>query len=174
MKNQKPHWNKDRKTVEYDKEDFETSLPSLAKEMMAKKAPATARMPIHGVQHGEGSVVSDGLGMEGDINTESVPNKSDSVYRSKSDERRYKNTISTSPTPIVPDPGAVDFIRRCKTPEEALEIIRYLESRDEISADEAKQLTAQLQKEGLKSFGSKRIRGYYERDYHRQIQKREK
>jgi hypothetical protein len=59
------------------------------------------------------------------------------------------------------DPGAIDFIRRCDTKEEALEIIDFLEKKGDITPDRAKELRKQLQKEGLRSFGEKKDKGFY-------------
>ena len=60
-------------------------------------------------------------------------------------------------------PGAVDFIRRCDTEEQALEIIEYLEKRGEITPEYAAKLRRQLVEQGLRSFGPKREPGCYER-----------
>ena len=60
-------------------------------------------------------------------------------------------------------PSVIDYIRRCSTPEEALEIIAYLESRKEISSEEAQNLKTQLNSQGLESFGLKKTWGYYNR-----------
>ena len=62
------------------------------------------------------------------------------------------------------DPGVIDFIRRCSGEEEALEIIEYFRGREEINVDEAERLCRQLEEEGLRSFGSKKAPGYYERE----------
>ncbi len=60
-------------------------------------------------------------------------------------------------------PGVIDFIRRCKKPQEAEEIITYLEKKGEMSGDEAKLLRKQLKEEGLRSFGPPKKIGDYER-----------
>ncbi len=60
-------------------------------------------------------------------------------------------------------PGVIDFIRRCKKPQEADEIITYLEKRSEVSGDEAKTLRKQLKEGGLRSFGPPKKIGDYER-----------
>jgi hypothetical protein len=60
-------------------------------------------------------------------------------------------------------PDVVDFLRRCATDEEALEIINYLEKRKEINANHAKALREQLRARGVRSFGSKKSWGHYER-----------
>ena len=60
-------------------------------------------------------------------------------------------------------PGVVDFICRCETKEEALEIIEYLQKKGELSEDYAKNLKKQLNEKGLEYFGEHRAPGYYER-----------
>ena len=62
-------------------------------------------------------------------------------------------------------PDAVDFIRRCRTVEEAEEIIEYLKRRGEISEEYAERLRKQLKTRGLRSFGSWKEPGYYLRKY---------
>lgn len=59
------------------------------------------------------------------------------------------------------EPSAVDFIRRCDTKEEALEIIDFLEARKEIDHEYAEALRKQLKEKGLRSFGPKKKPGYY-------------
>ena len=59
------------------------------------------------------------------------------------------------------NPGVIDFLNRCSTEEEGMEIIRYLEKRGEISSDYALRLRIQLLKYGIRSFGPKREWGYY-------------
>ncbi len=60
-------------------------------------------------------------------------------------------------------PGAVDFICRCETKEEALEIIEYLQKKGDLSEEYAKTLKKQLDEKGLEHFGEHRKPGYYER-----------
>lgn len=60
-------------------------------------------------------------------------------------------------------PGVVDFICRCETKEEALEIIEYLHKKGELSEEYAKTLKKQLNEQGLEYFGEHRAPGYYER-----------
>lgn len=59
------------------------------------------------------------------------------------------------------DPDVIDFIRRAKTKEDALEVINYMLHRGEISKDYATRLINQLNKHGLESFGSHKTPGYY-------------
>ncbi len=58
-------------------------------------------------------------------------------------------------------PDVVDFIRRCDTVEQAIEIVEYMLKRGEISRSEAKAIKAQLKTEGVRSFGSKKEVGHY-------------
>jgi hypothetical protein len=60
-------------------------------------------------------------------------------------------------------PGAVDFIRRCRKPKEAEEIISFLEKKGDIKKDEANALRKQLRDSGLKSFGPHKGPGFYEK-----------
>ncbi len=59
------------------------------------------------------------------------------------------------------DPDIIDFIRRAKSEEEAIEVIDYMLHREEISKPYAKRLITQLNEEGLKSFGSSKKVGFY-------------
>ncbi len=61
------------------------------------------------------------------------------------------------------DPSVLDFLRRCSSEEEALEVISFLESNDDIDGGYASKLRAQLLERGLRSFGSKKEPSYYER-----------
>jgi len=69
----------------------------------------------------------------------------------------------------IPDPGVIDFIRRCNTKEEAFEIIDFLLKRNEISLEEFQSLKVQIKNQGLSSFGSHKTKGYYEKKYKRNI-----
>lgn len=59
------------------------------------------------------------------------------------------------------DPTAIDFLRRCDTCDEGLEIIAYLKARGEIDEEYAVSLKAQLLQKGIESFGSKKKPGHY-------------
>jgi len=58
-------------------------------------------------------------------------------------------------------PGPVDYIRRCDTDEEAIELVDYLESRGEVTKEEADRLRKQIREMGVRSFGPKKELGYY-------------
>lgn len=59
------------------------------------------------------------------------------------------------------EPTVVDYLQRCDTDEQALEIIGFLEVKGEIGSDYAKRLREQLVRHGLRSFGEKRKPGHY-------------
>jgi len=59
------------------------------------------------------------------------------------------------------EPTVVDYIRRCDTDEQALEIIGFLEAKGEIEPDYVKRLREQLVRHGLRSFGGKKKPGHY-------------
>ena len=67
----------------------------------------------------------------------------------------------------IPDPGVIDFIRRCNTKEEAFEIINFLLGRNEISSEEFDSLKYQIKNQELSSFGSQKKKGYYEKKFKR-------
>ena len=60
-------------------------------------------------------------------------------------------------------PKAEDFIRRCKKSNQAEEIITYMEQTKTLSPTEAERLRKQLREEGLRSFGSYKEPGFYEK-----------
>jgi hypothetical protein len=62
------------------------------------------------------------------------------------------------------NPDVVDFIRRCETVEQAKEVIEYLESRGEITAERTGEVKKQLAEGGLRSFGAKKDKGFYHKD----------
>lgn len=59
------------------------------------------------------------------------------------------------------EPTVIDFIRRCESEAQALEIIDFLEAKGEIEPDYAKRLRSQLERLGLRSFGKRKKPGYY-------------
>jgi len=61
------------------------------------------------------------------------------------------------------NPTVIDFLRRCETDDEALEIINWMESRGEITPEMAKDLRITLIKKGVRAFGPKKEWGWYER-----------
>ena len=62
-------------------------------------------------------------------------------------------------------PTVYDFLQRCSTVSEAIEILDFLESRHEITKEEKDVIIAKIKTEGIRCFGKKREWGYYERTY---------
>ena len=72
------------------------------------------------------------------------------------------------------NPGAIDFIRRCKNKEDALEILDYLLTRNELKIQDYNVLRNQIEEEdGLKKLvtecGGLKTPGYYERKFPRKL-----
>ncbi len=69
---------------------------------------------------------------------------------------------------IVPDlqgyePTVVDYLRRCRTDDEGVEIVNYVEKKGDITAEYAKELRHRILKHGVRSFGKLIEAGHYER-----------
>ncbi len=58
-------------------------------------------------------------------------------------------------------PSVVDYIRRCDTVSQALEILEYLVKSGELTNSMARDIKRQLKSEGLRSFGTKKEKGHY-------------
>ncbi len=58
-------------------------------------------------------------------------------------------------------PTVVDYIRRCKTTEEAIKVVEYLAKRGEITGEEAEELKSILVNYGVEFFGSRKEDDYY-------------
>ncbi len=145
--------SEDNLTIEYDPEDFKKSLPNLYEELKSGDHDENVRIPIDGVVHEE--YEEEELYDEEDYEDgEFVPFQ----------EEKPVNCIEVLPEELT-NPGCVDFIRRCTTKEDAIEIIEYLFNRGEITEDEADEYRIQLEEKGLESFGPRKTAGYYERKY---------
>ena len=70
----------------------------------------------------------------------------------ESDQGQEKQTFT---------PDVVDYIRRCDTVPQAVEIVDYLAKRGEITAAQAKAIKTQIKTEGLRSFGAKKEKDHY-------------
>ena len=58
-------------------------------------------------------------------------------------------------------PTVVDYIRRCKTIEEAFEVLDYLVKRNELSLEEAEKYREMLRNGGIEAFGGRKEDNYY-------------
>ena len=92
------------------------------------------------------------------------------------DNKNKPNTIRQNDQQMQPNelinPGATDFIRRCKNEKEAIEILDYLFSREEISQKEYDEFKTRINKKnGLKELieecGGFKKPGYYEKKYYK-------
>jgi hypothetical protein len=106
---------------------------------------------------------------------EHLPHLADEMHTSDADVRidgvRWEETNRTRQPAKAGEnrfsgysPDVIDFLRRCTTQDEALEIISFLEKRGEINAVHAEELREQLRSRGLRSFGTKKSWGYYEQE----------
>lgn len=182
-----PHPSKDGLTIDYDKEDFNKSLPFLAKELGDNRSQG--RLQINGIEQDPENPQEEpnenAFNIEDDSDTEiSIENglgKKKNIERqefkenfvSQSQEKRKKieeyvaKQSNSSEFQELYNPKAEDFIRRCNTLDQAEEVIEYLLKRKEISMQDAQTLRDKLKKEGLTSYGPKKSWGYFERKYRR-------
>lgn len=58
---------------------------------------------------------------------------------------------------------AISYIRRARTNDEAIEVVSYLRKRGELSEHDAAGILKQIKDEGVRSFGSLKTWGHYER-----------
>jgi hypothetical protein len=58
-------------------------------------------------------------------------------------------------------PTVIDYIRRCRTVEEAIQVVDYLTRRGELSSEEASELKSILLTRGLEFFGGRKEDDYY-------------
>jgi len=96
----------------------------------------------------------------------------DSVSSEKEHEpESEKVQLSKNYKENLRNPGAIDFIRRCRNQQEALEVIDYLYMRNELTQEIYELLRTQItQKDGLKELidicGGFKESGYYVRKYY--------
>ncbi|MFW9990349.1 MAG: DUF2095 family protein, partial [Candidatus Odinarchaeota archaeon] len=96
----------------------------------------------------------------------------------KNFEGKPQKTNESYPNELY-NPGTVDFIRRCTTKDEAIEILDYLLKRNEITnEDYSKFKNIIIQEKGLLKFinesGGLKRPGYYMRKYYREISDNQK
>jgi len=79
-------------------------------------------------------------------------------------EAEFSEKIVSMPDPFKfagYDPNVIDFIRRCDTIDQAMEILDFLENIGDISTKDGEKLRKQIETEGLRSFGPKKEKGFY-------------
>lgn len=94
-----------------------------------------------------------------DIDLEELRKRYPNIYRELTSGRAIRLSFSDPLRGF--QPGAVDFIRRADTKEQALEVIDYLERVGEIPKDYADELREIISKHGPRFFGEKKEDGYY-------------
>jgi hypothetical protein len=72
-----------------------------------------------------------------------------------------KGSLNTNRKWAGYDPDIIDFIRRCDTNEQAVEIIGYMAKEGKITSEMADKLRKKLEEEGVRSFGKHKEPGYY-------------
>jgi len=83
------------------------------------------------------------------------------ISSTRSDVQTGENASSKRFEGYMPD--VIDFIRRCDNEKQALEIIDFLEKRQELDSAYAQRLKRQLKQKGVRSFGPKKQDDYYSR-----------
>ncbi|ADV65618.1 DUF2095 family protein [Desulfurococcus mucosus] len=68
-------------------------------------------------------------------------------------------------------PTVIDYIRRCKSVSEALEVIDYLVKHEELSTRDAEELRTLLREKGLEFFGGRKQDDYYYKEARRYWEK---
>lgn len=61
------------------------------------------------------------------------------------------------------DPSIIDFLQRCSTDDEAIEIVDFMEKKGDISRPYANSLRKKIADKGVRSFGPKRVPWHYEK-----------
>ena len=142
--------DEDIEIPEFSKDQIKENFPSLYDELSGTEGPKLSTKEVKELfldKDEDEIVLTDDIQLKND--TEPVINV---VEKTKPMEKDYLQGF---------DPQAIDFIRRAKTIDEAVDVINYLESRKEISSEECQKLKEQLKEAGLDSFGEHKNDGYY-------------
>ena len=125
--------------------------------------------PSNGNSEDEGNVTEE---FELNIDIEKhFPHLAKEVRRKKSKElsinsvRFHDNEHKDSDKTELRNPDIISFLRRCDTNEQGIEIIDFMLKRKEITEEYAESLKIQLKTKGIRSFGTKKETGYYEKTY---------
>jgi hypothetical protein len=87
--------------------------------------------------------------------------KSTKKYKIDGVRTMSEETESTKGEKVSFEPDVVDYIRRCDTMSQAMEIIEFLLKQSEITTAQAREIKSQLKADGLRSFGSKKEKDHY-------------
>ena len=100
----------------------------------------------------------------------------DAVETTKENKGDNSDELDETHEDEIPDelinPGPKDFLRRCQTNEEAIEILNYLLKREELTQEDYDNFLKEIKKEGgleklIKECGGFKRPGYYERKYYK-------
>lgn len=162
-KKNKDEFNEDIEIPEYTNNEIKENFPSLYNELA-----------------GDSSVNISGSDMKKILDKEELDEEINLLdERTADQESEPAVKVVTKDKPMEKDylrgfdPQAIDFIRRAKTKEQALEVLEFLENRGELSEENCQKIKAQLHEEGLESFGEHKPDGYYF-DYQRKKHLEEK
>lgn len=108
-----------------------------------------------------------------DITSEFFPNliqdlSKDEHVEVKIDALRQDQEAEYKKIDELRNPDTIAFIRRCDTEDQAEEIIRFQLKRCQITEEQANRYLEQLKTLGLRSFGSRKEQGYYEKKFPRE------
>jgi hypothetical protein len=126
-----------------DKRDIKKMFPHLYREL----EEGENKIPINGIRKNAAEAEAEECACDEYAQEEELTR-----YTETPDKLRHFN------------PQAVDFLRRCDTPEQAEEIIAYLQKKGEITKEYAQELRCQLKKDGVRSFGPKKEENHYFRE----------
>ena len=146
----KKEFDEDIEIPEFATEEIKESFPSLFEELSGEKAPKISTKEVKKLLFEddlEEIELTKDLQPESDYEPEIRV-----VEKTKPMEKDYLRGFN---------PQAIDFIRRAKTIEEALEVLDFLEKRNELSSNDHQKLKQQLEESGLESFGEHKEDGYY-------------
>lgn len=87
------------------------------------------------------------------------PKLADEMFREKAARLTFKVSVADPWRGYIPT--AVDYIRRCRTVEEAFEVIDYLVKHNELPPQEAEKLKVKLKEGGIDAFGGRKEDDYY-------------
>lgn len=99
--------------------------------------------------------------------------KMDSVNLEVEDIKEVEDEINNNLiSKELVNPGVIDFIRRCKTKDEAIEILDFCLKREEIGRNEYERYKSIIMQKGgldkiIKECGGRKDPGYYERKYYK-------
>ncbi len=189
-----PKLAEDKLAVDYDEEDFSSSLPHLYSEL--KDQNHWARVPIHSLEREEdlppakhiNTLAPDSEDKDSDPILPEIDESEDEMEGMIPESHGYSGDVDNleddisvklqkkSQKPLTDEEEARitisngrGFFRRCHTAEEAIEIIDYMVNCEDISLEKAELLKYKINTEGLATFGPQKTWGYFERKYRKEF-----